>query len=183
MTRKNKHLDESDIALFRQEIGDIEHIPYDKIQPSHKPLNVAIRKRQSTENIKSHHDLSIESEPSLLGNEETLNFRRSGIQRRVMAKLRSGHVTIEAELDLHGMTIPVAQQALNDFVINCKQMQVRHARIIHGKGWSSAHHKPILKTKVNSWLREIDDVLAFCSARVEDGGSGALYVLLRRNKA
>jgi DNA-nicking Smr family endonuclease len=55
-------------------------------------------------------------------------------------------------------------------------------RIIHGKGKRSRNNKgPVIKTKVNHWLRQRDDVLAFCSARPIDGGTGAIYVLLRRN--
>jgi DNA-nicking Smr family endonuclease len=52
-------------------------------------------------------------------------------------------------------------------------------RIIHGKGLRSRHKGPVIKTKVNTWLRQRDDILAFCSARPVDGGTGAIYVLLR----
>jgi DNA-nicking Smr family endonuclease len=118
----------------------------------------------------------------MVGSEETLSFRRTGVQERVLSKLRNGHFVIDAELDLHGMTIPVAQQALSAFLSECQQYRIRHARIIHGKGWGSKDHKPVIKTWLNGWLRELDDVLAFCSARVEDGGTGAVYLLLRKPK-
>ena len=56
----------------------------------------------------------------------------------------------------------------------------RCVRIVHGKGLSSEGKLPVLKVKVNSWLRQKDDVLAFCSARPQDGGTGAVYVLLKK---
>ena len=55
--------------------------------------------------------------------------------------------------------------------------------IVHGKGLHSVDGKAVLKSAVNDWLRKIDDVLAFCSAKNSDGGVGALYVLLRRSRA
>lgn len=172
--------DQDDIELFRQEIGDIEHLSQDKIMPVVKPITPLSPRKQST----IHPDqgyLSDLYEPTVtVGSEEALSFRRSGIQERQLAKLRSGQVKIDAELDLHGMIIPVAHQALVDFIADCVSYNIRGARVIHGKGWSSKHHKPILKTKLNHWLRDMDDILAFCSARIEDGGTGALYLLLRK---
>jgi len=83
---------------------------------------------------------------------------------------------------LHGMTIPLAHNALASFLQECQQFKIRCVRIIHGKGWGSKHHKPILKTKLNTWLQQDDIILAFCSAPIEDGGTGAVYVLLKRLK-
>jgi DNA-nicking Smr family endonuclease len=60
-------------------------------------------------------------------------------------------------------------------------MDKRCVRIIHGKGKSSEGKLPVLKGKVNSWLRQRDEVIAFCSARPSDGGTGAVYVLLKRS--
>jgi len=173
--------DQADIALFREEIGEVEHIAQDKIIPVTKSTKIKLRVRQNKPtDLQS--ELSDLSEPTtVVGSEETLSFRRSGIQERLLSRLRSGGLKLDAELDLHGMTIPIAHQALLDFIRDCIIYNIRGARIIHGKGWSSKHHKPILKSKLNIWLREMDDILAFCSARIEDGGTGALYILLRRN--
>ena len=172
--------DQDDIDLFRQEIGDIEHLTQDKIKPVTKPIDAApsVKQRSSCRDESSLTDIY---EPNdLVGSEEALAFRRSGIQERQLSKLRGGQIKMDAELDLHVMTIPIAHQALVDFISDCLSYNIRGARIIHGKGWSSKHHKPILKTKLNHWLREMDEVLAFCSARIEDGGTGALYLLLRK---
>ena len=172
--------DQDDIDLFRQEVGDVEHIRQDKIIPVTTasgvttPRNVTIRDSDiNLADIYAHHEE--------VGSEEALRFRRSGIQERQLSKLGNGKIKIDAELDLHGMIIPIAHQALVDFINDCLSYNIRGARVIHGKGWSSKHHKPVLKTKLNHWLRDMDDVLAFCSARTEDGGTGALYLLLRKN--
>ena len=172
--------DQADIALFREEMGEVEHIAQDKIVPVNKSTKIKLRARQNkATDLQS--ELSDLSDPTtVVGSEETLSFRRSGIQKRLLSRLRNGSLKLDAELDLHGMTIPIAHQALLEFIRDCVNYNIRGARIIHGKGWSSKHNKPILKSKLNVWLREMDDILAFCSARIEDGGTGALYILLRR---
>ncbi|NIW87182.1 MAG: DNA mismatch repair protein MutS, partial [Gammaproteobacteria bacterium] len=62
----------------------------------------------------------------------------------------------------------------------CRARQLRCVRVVHGKGHGSLHKLPVLKTKVQGWLRQRDEVLAFCSARPVDGGTGAVYVLLKK---
>ena len=181
---KSKFLktDQHDIALFREEIGEVEHIAQDKIHPITNPPKPIPRFRQQRLDHDFDDTFSEHYEPPAVGSEETLNFRRSGIQDRLFSKLRTGQIHIEAELDLHGMTIPIAHDALAKFIHDCKHYQIRCTRIIHGKGWGSKHHKPILKSKLNGWLQHSEDILAFCSAPIEDGGTGAVYVLLRRQK-
>jgi DNA-nicking Smr family endonuclease len=86
---------------------------------------------------------------------------------------------VELELDLHGLTVSYAREMLLEFLRACRQRRVRCVQIVHGKGKSS-DRQPILKHKLNLWLRQWEDVLAFCSARPRDGGTGAVYVLLRQ---
>ena len=83
------------------------------------------------------------------------------------------------ELDLHGMTVAEARPMLAEFIADSRQQRLRCVRIIHGKGFRSASAQPVLKGLVNNWLRQHDGVLAFCSARPADGGTGAVYVLLK----
>jgi len=181
MKTKINKVDLHDIDLFKQEVGDIEHIPYDKIHPiTHIAKPTTQYKPQHIEHI--NNTFSTEFEPDTIGSEEALSFRRSGIQKRLFSRLRNGHLSIEAELDLHGMTIPLAHDALARFLQECQQFKLRCVRIIHGKGWGSKHHKPVLKTKLNTWLQQDESILAFCSAPIEDGGTGAVYVLLKRLK-
>ena len=182
MTSKISKTDQDDIALFKIEVGEIEHIEQDKIHPiTNKPKPVPQFQQRLDHDFND--SFSEEFEPHTVGSEETLNFRRSGIQQRLFSRLRNGQIHIEAELDLHGMTIDIAHQALAKFIHDCQHYNIRCARIIHGKGWNSKHHKPILKTKLNSWLQQDENILAFCSAPIKDGGTGAVYVLIRRAKS
>ena len=110
--------------------------------------------------------------------DELIEFSRSGIQHKMLRNLRQGQYNVEAILDLHGKKVDEARDALSHFLHRCKQDGLRHVLIIHGKGRSS--HKPVLKNKLNNWLRQTEQVIAFCSAVPKQGHSGALYVLLRR---
>lgn len=109
--------------------------------------------------------------------DDYLLFTRTGLQERTIKKFRQGKMPIEAILDLHGMTVFAAEDALQEFLLMCQHEELRYVLIIHGKGTG------ILKNAVNNWLREYPDTLAFCSAKPKDGGSGALYLLLRRPKS
>ena len=111
--------------------------------------------------------------------EELLFFNRGGLQEKSQRRLRRGQFPIEAELDLHGFTSAEAYQSLIDFIERCQNQDIRHMRIVHGKGHRTQSEHPILKNKLNNWLREHPQVLAFSSATKSDGGAGALYVLLR----
>jgi DNA-nicking Smr family endonuclease len=108
-----------------------------------------------------------------------LLFARPGLQKRVLAELQRGRIEPELEVDLHGLRVEHARSLLREFFADCRQRRVRCARIIHGKGRGSSSRQPVLKCKVNYWLRLREDVLAFCSATRRDGGTGAVYVLLR----
>jgi DNA-nicking Smr family endonuclease len=96
-----------------------------------------------------------------------------------MRRLRRGLYPIEDELDLHGLNQSVARDRLADFIARSRDSGRRCVRIIHGKGSRSGARGPVLKAAVNLWLRRHMDVMAFISARAIDGGTGALYVLLR----
>jgi len=119
------------------------------------------------------HDLDVES-----GDE--LGYRRDGISESVLRRLRRGQYAIRDEIDLHGMTQDEARAALGAFLAEAMLHDRRCVRVIHGKGRGSGHRGPVLKSAVNRWLRRHAAVAAFCSARRNDGGTGALYVLLSR---
>ena len=119
------------------------------------------------------HDLDVES-----GDE--LGYRRDGISESVLRRLRRGEYAIRDEIDLHGMTQDEARAALGAFLAEAMLHDRRCVRVIHGKGRGSGHRGPVLKSAVNRWLRRHAAVAAFCSARRNDGGTGALYVLLSR---
>jgi DNA-nicking Smr family endonuclease len=109
---------------------------------------------------------------------DELSFRRGVIQDSVMRKLRRGLYRVEDELDLHGLRLEEARAALREFLSSALARQLRCIRIVHGKGRGSGPRGPVLKGAVNAGLRKVGAVLAFCSARQVDGGTGAIYVLL-----
>jgi DNA-nicking Smr family endonuclease len=108
-----------------------------------------------------------------------LSFQRAGVRTQVVRRLRRGLYPIEDELDLHGLTQTAARDLLERFIARNREAGSRCVRIIHGKGYRSGARGPVLKSAVNLWLRRHLDVMAFTSARPIDGGTGAVYVLLR----
>jgi DNA-nicking Smr family endonuclease len=111
--------------------------------------------------------------------EETLSFHRPGVRDQMLRRLRRGLLPIEAELDLHGHNQARARELLAEFLGLARSRGHRCLRIIHGKGMRSGSRGAVLKSAVNTWLRHHYDVLAFTSAKGIDGGTGAVYVLLR----
>ena len=106
-------------------------------------------------------------------------YVRPGIGNDVLGKLRRGHWSVQAEHDLHGMTVSEAHDALADFLAEARSLGLRCVRVIHGKGLTSPNKEPVLKGKVRRWLMRWDDVLAYCEAPRHAGGSGAVLILLR----
>ena len=113
---------------------------------------------------------------------EELSYRADGIQDAAYRKLKRGAYRIGQELDLHGLRSDEAKLAVARFLAYCQEHDIRCVRIIHGKGLRSKGAGPVLKQRLDGWLRQRKDVLAFCSARREDGGTGAVCVLLRKNQ-
>lgn len=111
---------------------------------------------------------------------EELFYRSPGVAESIFRKLRRGQLSISAELDLHGLNAKEAKQHLLEFMAEAGRYRYSCVRIVHGKGNRSGQRGPVLKNKVNRWLRRWSAVLAFCSARPVDGGTGAVYVLLRK---
>jgi DNA-nicking Smr family endonuclease len=172
--------DDNDEDLFRKATAGARPLRQDKVAP-HKPKRKPVpqqRLRDQQEVVASL--LSDDYLPDVETGEELL-FVRPGLQQRVLRKFRRGQYAIEAELDLHGRTANEARELLAAFLRDARAHGRRCVRIIHGKGLGSAGKLPVLKVKVNTWLRQKNEVLAYCSARPQDGGTGAVYVLLKRS--
>lgn len=178
MTRYAK-LSPEDRILFRETVGSVRPVHHDRVEHNHRPRPEP-RLSQDDERQVVDELLSWPEEPDELDTGEELYYRRDGVQNNVLRKLRRGQYRVSAVLDLHGMNVATARQALLHFLYTAKREHMTCVRIIHGKGLRSRHKGPVIKTKVNTWLRQRDDILAFCSARPMDGGTGAIYVLLGR---
>ncbi len=110
----------------------------------------------------------------------SLRYQRQSVGHRTMRKLARGGYSVQAEIDLHGMTLTEAKPRLADFIDFSASEGKLCVRVVHGKGLGSGERGPVLKNAVNRWLRNWDSVLAFVSTRQVDGGTGAIYVLLQR---
>lgn len=108
-----------------------------------------------------------------------------GLDARVVRKLRAGDFTRQAHIDLHGLRTDEAHPVVDRFLIESVRKGLRCVLIVHGKGLNSKDQTPVLKERLKVWLasgRAAGLVLAFTTARPQDGGAGALYVLLRRDR-
>lgn len=110
---------------------------------------------------------------------EELLYLRDGHAPDILRKLRRGHWVIQEQLDLHGLTADEARLTVVEFLAHCRKRGARCVRIIHGKGLGSRNREPVLKRKLQSWLMQRDEVIAYAQAREVDGGAGALVVLLK----
>lgn len=115
---------------------------------------------------------------SLLLTDDGLSFRRPGIGPDVVTKLRRGHWALQGDIDLHGYTRDEARQMLTDSIRECHRRGMRCLRVVHGKGLGSPGRQPVLKAKVQRWLAQSAEVIAFAQASGPQGGAGALVVLL-----
>ena len=183
---QNNEISEEERQSFWDEVADVRPLSAEqrfeevKTKPSPKP-----RHSQYHSDSEETDDNNLLSDPVDLRDavvDDVLFFARAGIQQKAQKKLRRGELPIEEELDLHGYTVIEAKTALQDFLYECKRQHIRYIRIIHGKGYRSDQNIPVLKTHVAYWLPQLKDVLAYSSALPKDGGTGALYVLLKSYK-
>lgn len=107
-------------------------------------------------------------------------FVRVGLQNKVIRRLKRGEFSYESVLDLHGMRTHEAEGLLCEFLGESIQQELSCVLIIHGKGYHSENRTGVLKPFTLDWLKQQSEVKAFCSAQQRDGGTGAIYVLLKR---
>jgi DNA-nicking Smr family endonuclease len=131
-------------------------------------------------------DLVTGSAPfDITDSDEYVEGAAAGLDPRLLRRLRAGEFAYQAHLDLHGMSSEQARGAVEAFLTRTYLDGKRCVLIVHGRGRNSKDQVPILKSRLVGWLargqwRRL--ILAFTSARSYDGGAGALYVLLRRNR-
>ena len=166
--------------LFREAVQDVTPLPKsdraDILRARPEPV---ARQRELDEARALASSLSDDIDIELLlQTDESLSWKRAELSHQVVPKLRRGHWSVQAQLDLHGKRVDEAREALVAFLTEAIKREIRCVRIVHGKGLGSVNKEPVLKNKVMRWLVQREEVLAFCQARPNDGGSGALIVLL-----
>lgn len=167
-------------GLFARAVGPVHRLPdrglaeLDLPRPAPHP-----RQRELDEAAALAESMSDEvTVESLLLTDDGLSFRRPGIGPDVVGKLRRGHWALQGQIDLHGCTRDEAREALADYLRECQRRGLRCLRVVHGKGLGSPGRQPVLKDKVQRWLAQSADVIAFAQASGPQGGAGALVVLL-----
>ena len=171
---------EADAALFKRMVGAVHGLPHTGRAhlPPPRPQPIPAR-RQLDEQAALRESLSDEFDvESLLETDETLSWRRPELGIDVVRKLRRGVWALQGELDLHGLRTDEAREALSPFIREAHKQGIRCVRVVHGKGLGSPGKSPVLKGRVQSWLVQKKEVLAFVQAKPAEGGAGALVVLL-----
>jgi DNA-nicking Smr family endonuclease len=173
-----KNLTSEDSNLFRQSIGKVHAVKSDKVllTEGNKPKPYP---KTQTVNVDEHLSDKTDFDIEKVGIEDSLSFTAPGLQHNVLKKLRKGHFGLDAEIDLHGLNSNDAKQQLLHFLHSSVEQGYRCVHIVHGKGYRSADNHPVLKNNLNLWLRQHQDVQAFCSTPPKDGGTGAVFVLLQ----
>jgi len=172
---------EAERHLFSRSVGPVTPLRNPNVARlrRHQPPPLPVQhwldeERVLLESISDDFDVS-----TLLDTDDQLSFRRPGIGVEVTRRLRSGHWSIQRQLDLHGLRVDEAREALGDFIRDAHKTGLRCVRVVHGKGLGSPGKSPVLKGRVQRWLVQKNEVLAFVQARPMDGGAGALVVLLQ----
>ena len=167
--------------LFELAVGPVKPLTaHRRVQHPRIAVSPEPRQRQLDENAVMREALSDEFDvETLLHTDEQLSYRRPGLGPDVMRKLREGHWSIQKHIDLHGLRVDEAREALGRFVRESHQLGLRCVRVVHGKGLGSPGRAPVLKGRVLRWLVQKKEVLAFVQARPAEGGAGALVVLLK----
>jgi DNA-nicking Smr family endonuclease len=178
---RREHKARVDADLFRQSIGDVAVLStpdkLEQLPPKPQPIarqHLADEQRALQESLSDEFSLE-----TMLETDEALSYGRAGIGPDTLRKLRRGHWVIQHQLDLHGLRTDAAREALAEFLRGACKRGLRCVRVVHGKGLGSVNKEPVLKNKVRNWLVQKEEVIAFCSARPADGGTGAVVILLK----
>lgn len=170
--------------LFSRAVGQVLALPA-KHRPGHRahlplvpPAPVAVQHQRDEEAVMREAISDEFDVESLLDTDDALSFRRPGMGPDVTRKLRRGGWSIQGQIDLHGLRRDDARESLSQFIKDAHKTGWRCVRVVHGKGLGSPGKTPVLKGRVQSWLIQKNEVLAFVQARPAQGGAGALVVLL-----
>lgn len=167
-----------DIDLFRSAVRDVKPLVHETLAVRKTPPPPTPTQSNRDDDEVMAEMANDQLDYTALEYGEEAIFQRSSVSRAVMRKLRRGDFAVQAEIDLHGLSVPRAKTNLSQFLRHCGGRGLNCVRVIHGKGHRSPRKIPVLKPMVAHWLSLWNIVLAFASARPVDGGTGALYVLL-----
>ena len=167
-------------TLFQRAVGPVKPLPSrPRVELNSTPAPPKAFQQKLDDDRVLHESLSDDFDVStLLDTDDELSYRRSGIGTDVTQRLRKGHWSLQGQIDLHGLRSDEAREALGQFIRDAYKRGWRCVRVVHGKGLGSPGKTPVLKSKVQRWLVQKNEVLAFVQAKASEGGAGALVVLL-----
>ncbi|PID44447.1 MAG: DNA endonuclease SmrA [Proteobacteria bacterium] len=172
---------------FMEEMGDVRPIkPQQRAEVGKKnrltPGHEVRREAAVTFGKLEQNPLTDSEHIEMLGPDDPLDYKKDGVQHGVYKKLRLGKYMIEARLDLHKHTVEQARREVFRFINDCMRYSLRTVLITHGKGERNPDQLAIIKSYLNKWLSDLDEVMAFHSAQRQHGGTGAVYLLLKKNE-
>ena len=176
----------SEKDLFLEEMSGVKPLqrePRERLIRQSAEGDVELRRQAATEPLHEKINPLLDEGVDPLDAWYVLGFKRPGIQHGVYKKLRMGRYDIDARLDLHRMTVKQAREEVKQFIDEAGKLGLRTLLILHGKGQRKVEKEntAILKGYVNHWLQQLEMVQAFHSAQPVHGGTGAVYVLLRKS--
>jgi DNA-nicking Smr family endonuclease len=167
---------------FAAAVGQVQALPHHgraELAPLRPPPHP--RQREADERAALREAMSDEVDvETLLLTDDGLSWRRLGLPADVVTRLRRGQWSIQSQIDLHGLRRDEARERLAEFVRQALKRGQRCVRVVHGKGHGSPGREPVLKAKVQRWLAQCTEVIAFTQSTAPQGGAGALIVLLQR---
>jgi DNA-nicking Smr family endonuclease len=176
-------MQDDDFSLFRNETRGVKPIKTEHAdvgKPKTDRKNLAKLRQAAT--VRSDATITVDglSDQFVIdvGPEDTLYWARDGVQEGQMRKLKLGQISFDGSLDLHGMS--VARETMWEFLAEATKLEIRCVRITHGKAVRLDGKRPMIKSHVNTWLRQHQQVLGFTSCIPKHGGAGAVYVMLKR---
>jgi DNA-nicking Smr family endonuclease len=177
-------MSDEDKALFRDHMRSVKPLTEKtkRVQgPASAPPQPRIHSKMPVKPAPNHYFLS-DYINDAVHSHTLLSYAHPSMNNKRFRELKNGLIPWEARLDLHGLKTEAARDALCHFINSQFQNGKRCLLVIHGKG-GHLGAPPVVKNLVNRWLPQFDEVLAFHSALAKDGGHGAVYVLLKKNKA
>lgn len=176
--------DDEDLAAFHAAVADARPLPpSNRVHLGGPTPPPRPTQRRADEQAVMHEALHapIGLQDRLEGGDEP-NYLRQGLAASVLKDLRRGRWVVQDHIDLHGMNREEARTQLAVFLHECLKHGTRCVRIVHGKGLRSPGKMSVLRQLVRGWLMQRNEVLAYCQARPQDGGEGALIALLRSSR-
>lgn len=174
-----------DFSLFAEQMQGVRRIHVDQADVGKAKINRAgqrVRRENAQQVIETIVVDGLSDQFVIdVGAEDALYWARDGVQDTQLRRMKAGQIAFEGSLDLHGMNVETARSTLREFLTEALRLEVRCVRVTHGKAARLDGKKPMIKSHVNTWLRQHEKVLGFTSCVARHGGTGALYVLLKRH--